>query len=81
MRKYKLTKETKVFRGITLHRIQALKSFGNVSKGDLGGWIEKEENLSQEGNAWVSGEAKVSGTNRLVGNAVMSGSAILFGGE
>ena len=59
MKKYELTSETKVFLGKTLYRIKALVQFGNVNAGDLGGWIEKEENLSQYGNAWVSGNAEV----------------------
>ena len=61
VKKYELTSETKVFLGKTLYRIKALVQFGNVNAGDLGGWIEKEENLSQSGNAWVSGNARVSG--------------------
>ena len=66
-KKYSLTKNTKVWCGITLFQIKAEVSFGSVSKGDLGGWIEKEENLSQVsgdawvyGNAWVYGDARVS---------------------
>ena len=47
--KYELTKESKG----NLFRIKALKDFGNVKKGDLGGFIEKTDNLSQEGNCWV----------------------------
>ena len=31
--------------GITLFRIKALISFGNVKKGELGGYVEKEDNL------------------------------------
>ena len=42
MMKYKLTDETKIINGVGLHRIVALCSFGNVTQGDLGGWIEKE---------------------------------------
>ena len=61
MKKYELTNETKVIIGTTLYRIRALISFGNVSVGDLGGWIEKEDNLAHDGNAWVSGDARVSG--------------------
>lgn len=34
-KKYKLTKETMCFDGVTLHRIQALKDFGNVNAGEL----------------------------------------------
>ena len=48
-KKYKLTKRTKLLDGHILHRIQALKNFGDVKKGDLGGWIEKEGNLSHNG--------------------------------
>ena len=41
-KKFQLTTETKVFDGVTLYRIQALRDFSNVKKGDLGGWVEKE---------------------------------------
>ena len=43
MSKYKLTKNTKDFFGTKLFQIEATVSFGSVSKGDLGGYIEKEE--------------------------------------
>ena len=75
MKKYELTSETKVFLGKTLYRIKALVQFGNVNAGDLGGWIEKEENLSQYGNAWVSGNAEVYGNAEVSGNARVSGNA------
>jgi hypothetical protein len=61
MNKYELTNETKVKYGVKLYRIKALKDFSDVSKGDLGGWIEKESNLSQSGDAVVYGDAWVSG--------------------
>ena len=35
--KYELTNTTKDILGHTLHQIKALKSFGDVKKGDLGG--------------------------------------------
>ena len=57
MKKYTLTKTTKEWCGQTLFQIKAEMDFGNVSKGELGGYIEKEDNLSQDGNAWVSGNA------------------------
>ena len=58
-KKYKLTNNTKEYFGRTLYQIEALISFGSIIKGDLGGYIEKEENLSQYGNAWVSGKLKL----------------------
>ena len=39
-KKYELTNETINYDGRILHRIKAIKDFGNVKKGDLGGWIE-----------------------------------------
>ena len=47
--------------GVELFRIKALISFGNVKEGELGGYVEKEDNLSHYGNAWVYGNAEVSG--------------------
>ena len=54
--KYELTKETKRVHGITLHRIKALRDIEryDVKTGDLGGWVERENNLSQSGDAWVT---------------------------
>ena len=76
-KKYELTNETKKYYGCTLHRIKALKDFGDVKKGDLGGWIEKEYNLSQEGNCWVYEDAKVFDDARISDNALVYENAIL----
>ena len=63
MKKFEFTGETKLWFGKTLHRIRALIAIKkwNVKKGDDGGWIEKEENLTHDGDARVSGNARVSG--------------------
>lgn len=58
-RKYELTNETIFFNGLTLYRIRAIKDFSDVKAGDLGGWIEKQVNLSQDDDAWVCGRARV----------------------
>ena len=68
MKKYEFTGEVKLHLGRTLHRIRACVSFGIVSKGDEGGWIEKEENLSHNGDAWVDGNACVYGNACVDGN-------------
>lgn len=60
-KKYRLTAETMCFDSVTLHRIQALKDFGNVEAGELGGWVESEKNLSQSGDCWIAMEAKAYG--------------------
>ena len=62
IKKFELDLSSKITMfGIELFRIKALISFDNVKKGELGGYVEKEENLSHSGNAWVSGNARVSG--------------------
>ena len=80
MMKYKLTEDTKVVAGVTLHRIQALKSFGNVTEGDLGGWVESGDNLSQIGDCWVAGDARVFENAWVCGDAEVWGDARVFEG-
>jgi carbonic anhydrase/acetyltransferase-like protein (isoleucine patch superfamily) len=62
-------------RGRTVKRIRALVSMPrfNVKPGDLGGYVEKLENLT--GNAWVSGNARVYGDARVSDNALVSDNA------
>ena len=75
--KYELTDETIKVAGKTLYRIKALKSFGKVKSGELGGYIESEKNLSHKGNAWVSDKAAVYGKAKVYDNAwVFEGSQV-----
>ena len=75
MKKYELTKASMVIQGRELFRIKALVSFGNVKEGDMGGYIEKEDNLSQDGNSWVGGNAIVIENATVGGHAVVDGNA------
>lgn len=74
-KKYILTKETKELFGRTLYRIEAARDFSDVKKGDKGGWIESEKNLSHECNAWVYGDALVYGDVLVYGDAMVYGDA------
>jgi hypothetical protein len=76
--KYKLIDETIEHNGKTLYRIQALKDFGDVKAGDLGGWVESERNLIQEGNCWVYDEAKVFDNALISDNVRVFGNACVF---
>ena len=71
-----------------LHRIRALYSFrSDVQKGQLGGYVQSEDNLSQEGtcwlfdnaisfeNAYVSQDAVIKDVARVQGSALVSGTA------
>lgn len=65
--KYEILKDDFIeFDDRKLYRIRALKDFHNVKKGTVGGYIESEQNLSQEGNAWVSGNARVLNSHSVV---------------
>ena len=79
MNKYELTTESLQFAGHILHRIKALKDFRSVKAGELGGWIESEENLSQADNAWVYNNAKVFDKARVYGDAAVSDDATVCG--
>ena len=52
-----------------LYRIYAVADFDDVEKGDMGGLIEKESNLSAEGNCWVYDDAMVYDNARVSDNA------------
>lgn len=85
MKKHELTDDTITVGGRILHRIKALKSFSDVEEGDLGGYVEKEDNLDHSGEAWVSGNARVYGNAWVCrdawvyGNARVSGDARVSG--
>ena len=79
MKKFELTAEFKMVMGRKLFRIKALVDFSDVKAGDLGGFVEKEENLDHEGDAWVYGDAQVSGDARVSGNARVYGDARVLG--
>ena len=70
-KKFELTEETKIVNGATLHRIRALKDFHDVKKGELGGWIEKEKNLSHEGNCWIYNNACIMNDACVMNDACM----------
>ena len=68
-----------------LYRVKALKDFGYVKKGDIGGYVENPNNLSHKGNCWVYNNAKIYDNARIYGNAevwdyaVIQGNARIYG--
>ena len=78
-KKYKLTDETINVGGKKLCRIEALKDFRDVKKGDKGGFIEDEHNLSHDGNSWVYGDACVYGDAMVYGDAWVYCGAMVYG--
>ena len=79
MPKYELSGRAKLIDGTEHYRIKALKNFGNVQKGAIGGYVESMFNLSQEGNCWIYDDAKVTGLSCVKDDAEVSGNAIVSG--
>lgn len=89
-KKYELTDKIRHFWGHTLHQIAALKEFtlrdgSTVYEGDIGGWIESEENLSQDGTCWIDPTSKVFDVSKIEDDAYIheyssiSKGSIIFG--
>ncbi|WP_375704480.1 hypothetical protein [Bartonella sp. AD328YNZD] len=86
MKKYELTDETIEFDGyLTLYRIRALKDFADVKAGDLGGFVEYEDNLSQKDDCWIYNDAKayfcakIYDSAKVYDNAQIADCAEIFG--
>lgn len=62
-----------------LYRIQALGDFGDVKAGDLGGYIQSEDNLSHLGTCWVYNEAQVYDDAGITGSAQIRDYAFVRG--
>ena len=79
-KKYEILKDQSItLNGHTLYRIKLLKGISGMSPGVIGGFIESEANLSQEGNCWVAEEAAVYGHSIVIENAWVGESAIIQG--
>jgi UDP-3-O-[3-hydroxymyristoyl] glucosamine N-acyltransferase len=83
MAKYELTATSKVVNSHTVYRIRALSTFdnpicGTVTIGDLGGWVESEDNLYQTGTCWVLGESAVYGSAQVYGDACVEDNAEVY---
>lgn len=90
-KKYEFTDEKRIFLGHTLYLIRACRDIGHHKAGWIGGWIESEANLSQDGECWIVPGCIVMGDAQVTGDAVIgadsivsecakvSGKAIVFG--
>lgn len=77
-KKFILTEDTRVIEGKILYRIKAEKDFGNVKRGDLGGFVEKEENLSHEGDSWIYNDACVYNNGYVYNDACIRDNARIY---
>lgn len=88
MKKYEYTGKTitkKEFNGtrkeVTLFQIKALVDIPlySVKAGHVGGWIEGEWNLSQEGSCWIESKVQVYGQAVVQGDAYATESSCILG--
>ena len=82
VRKYELTDQTKEVDGRTLYQIRAVDDISlsggrSIKAGQLGGFIEKEDNLSRNGSAWVDKDAVVYGDAKVQDNAYVGGASVV----
>jgi len=80
MKKYEILKGQSItIYGRTLYRIRALRDFGNVKKGDIGGYVQNEYNLSHDGECWVYNDAMALDNSRVLNNARMYNNSRMYG--
>ncbi|EDW1854727.1 hypothetical protein S887_003585 [Salmonella enterica subsp. diarizonae] len=79
--KYELTNITQYYNGVALRRIRALRDseLSGFKRGDIGGWIQTTDNLSQEGECWIHHDARVLGNARVTGDCRISDYAEISG--
>lgn len=84
-RKYELTdiRQSVSISGESLYRIKALKEFENeatgvvIEKGQLGGFVQSEKNLSQDGTCWIDDNARVFNNAKVTDNAYVGDESMI----
>lgn len=76
-RKFELTSTTKKLQnGEVVYQIKALKDINNpslrIKKGDLGGWVQDESNLSHKGTCWITPSTYVLGKSKILGDSLLN---------
>jgi hypothetical protein len=83
--KYILTNNTRVLHGVTLYQIRAIRDFGNVRAGDLGGWVSDDERLAHAGRCWIAQQAAAYENGQIrnaawaMDSTLVRGNALLAG--
>ena len=82
--KYRMTGTRKEVRGVYVYKIVCVQDFelpngSVVEANDVGGWIEKPENLWQKGNCWVDGDAVVFGSGVVMDSGYITDNALCEG--
>lgn len=78
-KKFELTDETFYDECVEarVYRIKALRDFGDVKAGDLGGFVEEERNLSHDGTCWIYDNAIVCGRSKVNDKSEVRDTAVI----
>lgn len=76
-KKYEITTNECVIDGRKFFQVKALKDFGSVVAGKLGGYVEGEHNLSQEGSCWIEPTVVLMDNARVTDHAYVSGNSVI----
>jgi carbonic anhydrase/acetyltransferase-like protein (isoleucine patch superfamily) len=76
-KKYEITTNELVIDGRKFFQVKALRDFDNAKAGDLGGYVENEHNLSQEGECWIRHDVVLMDDARVEDNAVVTGDSVV----
>lgn len=78
-KKFELTDETYYddYADARVYRIRALRDFGDVRGGDLGGFVEEESNLSHESTCWIYDNAVVCKGSKVSEEAEVRDTAVV----
>lgn len=81
MNKYILSNKTKYVNGVLLLRIRAFRDIPSIGVkfGDLGGFVETTNNLSQFGTCWIHNDACVYGNAIVKDNSQVKDYSKVFG--
>ena len=61
-----------------LYRVKALIDFGDVRKGEIGGYVKNPHNLSHEGDCWIYNNAKVYDNAEIMDDAKAYNNACIY---
>lgn len=78
-RKYEFYDSRVLKNGTRIYQLIASKSFGDVKIGDLGGWVESDKNLSQDGSCWIDQGCFVLDTAVVTDNSRIKGTTVIYG--
>jgi len=87
MQKYEFTGEVKKVSvydcdriyGVDVRQVRAIRDFGTVHTGDIGGWISSEYNLSHTGTCWIGPNIAITENGMVLHDAICRGDGVISG--